>query len=196
MLNARSLAKTDALPALYADVNCNDIDTCCISETWLKLTIPDHLVCPDGYSIMRKDRTNSRGGSVATVWGNDWKMHRMPFSDNSFECLWTEIITQNSNMYVATLYHPPNCGYEENDLIEYLIDTCEQILSVKPNSKIVIAGDITKLNIQDFLNQLSFTQIVKIPSRCQNILVFITNSLYDWKKVKVVKSLVKSDLNQ
>ena len=62
VLNARSLVKPDALPALYADLKCNDIDICCISETWLKPIIPDHLVCPAGFSIIRKDRTNCRGG--------------------------------------------------------------------------------------------------------------------------------------
>ena len=79
-------------------------------------------------------------------------------------------------------------------IIEYLIDTCEQILSVKPNSRIIIAGDINKLNIRNLLNQLSLIQLVKVPTRGQNILdVFITNAPHDWKKVKVVKSLVKSD---
>ena len=36
VLNARSLAKPDACPALYADLKSNNIDVCCISETWLK----------------------------------------------------------------------------------------------------------------------------------------------------------------
>ena len=194
VLNARSLVKPDALPALYADLKCNDIDICCISETWLKPIIPDHLVCPAGFSIIRKDRTNCRGGGVATICRNDWKMQIMPNSDNLFECLWTKIDTQNSNVYVGTIYHPPDHDYNENDLIEYLIDTCEQILSVKPNSRIIIAGDINKLNIRNLLNQLSLIQLVKVPTRGQNILdVFITNAPHDWKKVKVVKSLVKSD---
>ncbi len=54
VLNARSLIKPDALPALYADLKCNEIDICCISETWLKPVIPNYLVCPDGYSIVKK----------------------------------------------------------------------------------------------------------------------------------------------
>ncbi len=137
--------------------------------------IPDYLVCPDGYSIVRKDRTDCRGGGVAII------------------C--RKIVMQNSNVYVAAIYHPPDCDYDETDLIEYLIDTCEQILSSKPNSRLIIAGDINKLNIiRNLLHQLPATQLVKVPTRGQNILdVFITNAHYDWKQVKVVKSLVRTD---
>jgi hypothetical protein len=52
VLNARSLVKPDAYPALYAELNCNNIDLCFISET----AIPSSLICPPGYGIARKDR--------------------------------------------------------------------------------------------------------------------------------------------
>ena len=39
VLNARSIVKPDAIPALCADIKCNNVDVCCISETWLKPTI-------------------------------------------------------------------------------------------------------------------------------------------------------------
>ena len=75
-----------------------------------------------------------------------------------------------------------------------MIDTCEQILSSKPNSRLIIAGDINKLNIRNLLHQLPATQLVKVPTRGKKILdVFITNAPYDWKQVKVVKSLVRTD---
>ena len=47
--------------------------------------------------------------------------------------LWTEISTQNSEFYVAIVYHPPNPEYNDQDLIEFFIDSCEQLLSAKPN---------------------------------------------------------------
>ncbi len=43
VLNARSIAKPDAFSALCADIKCNNIDVCCITETWLKPTIPTIL---------------------------------------------------------------------------------------------------------------------------------------------------------
>ena len=93
VLNARSLV-VNPMPSPLVCGSDNDIDICCISETWLKPIIPDNRVCPDGFSIIRKDRTNYRGGGVATISRNDWKMQIMRNSDNLFECLWTKIDTQ------------------------------------------------------------------------------------------------------
>ena len=41
-----------------------DLDVLCISETWLHKEIGDKEVSIDGYDIIRKDRTNKRGGGV------------------------------------------------------------------------------------------------------------------------------------
>ena len=96
---------------------------------------------------------------------------------------------------VATIYHPHGvCGYKDEDLTDYLIDLCEQILLHDPNIKIIIAGDISKLNIHELLSQQSLIQMVKTPTRCNNILdIFITNVSHYWKKVQVTKGLLRSD---
>lgn len=60
-LNARSLAKPDACPALYAELMTNNIDVCSVSETWLNKLVPNHLICPSGFSILRKDRLIALG---------------------------------------------------------------------------------------------------------------------------------------
>ena len=75
-----------------------------------------------------------------------------------------------------------------------MIDSCEQILLRDPNMKIRIAGDINKLNIHELLSQQSLIQMVKTPTRRNNILdVFITNVPHYWKKVQVTKGLLRSD---
>ena len=71
VLNARSIVKPDAFSALFADIKTNNIDICCISETWLHYTVCNSQVCPSGYTILRKDRTNRRGGGVAILCRND-----------------------------------------------------------------------------------------------------------------------------
>lgn len=45
------------------------------------------------------------------------------------------------------MYHPPKPECHNHDLIEFLIDTCERLLVVKPNSKIIITGDLNQLDI-------------------------------------------------
>ena len=130
----------------------------------------------------------------AGATGNDWKMEPLPNLTNSFECLWVNITTENSIFYVATIYHPPDHMYNPDDLVEFLTNLCEQVLSTLPNTKIIIAGDLNKLNIRTLLNQLCLFQMVKTPTRGNNILdVFITNVPNNWKNVKVAKSLVRSD---
>ena len=197
VLNARSLVKPDAYPALYAELNSNNIDLCFISETWLHSAIPSSLICPPGYGIARKDRENTRGGGVAILCRNDWRMENILEVENMFECIWMRIITKNSVFSVAAIYHPPgDYSYDAKELIDYLIDSCEQILLRDPNMNIIIAGDINKLNIHDLLSQQSLIQMVKTPTRCNNILdVFITNVPHYWKKVQVRKGLLRSDHN-
>ena len=69
-------------------------------------------------------------------------------------------------------------------------------LSINPNSKIIIAGDVNKLDIKMLINHLSLAQLVKSPTRGQRILdVFLTNVPHFWKKTNVEKSLVRSDQN-
>jgi hypothetical protein len=96
VLNARSIVKPDAFPALYADIKSNNIDVCCISETWLNHSVCNSLICPAGYSFLRKDRTNRCGGGVAMICRNDWKMESLANRTNDFECLWGKITTVNS----------------------------------------------------------------------------------------------------
>ena len=48
MVNARSIVKPDTCPALYAELNSNNIDFCCIPETWLHQLYPaPKFVLPD-----------------------------------------------------------------------------------------------------------------------------------------------------
>ena len=105
VLNARSLVKPDASAALHLELTNNNVDFCIITETWLKPAIPSHLVCPNGFSIICKDRENRQVGGVAVICRNDWKLERLHGFQNPYECLWAKISTQNSEYYVALL-HP------------------------------------------------------------------------------------------
>ena len=80
-----------------------------------------------------------RGGGVAIVCRNDRKMEPLPNLINDFECLWGKITSPNCMFYVATIYHPPDHTYNPDDLIEFLSDSCEQLLLTARNTKIIIA---------------------------------------------------------
>ena len=194
VINARSLAKPGATSALYADLHSNKIDICFVSETWLNNKIRSHLICPDGYTISRKDRSDERnGGGVAIICRSDWRIKQIK-PGNEFECIWCEIATPNSEFFVATLYHPPDPVYKASDLLDFLSDCCEEILLSNPNSKITIAGDINQLDIKDLTRHHAIQQIVKAPTRGQKTLdVFLTNCPLYWKTPSEFQGLVRSD---
>ncbi len=62
VINARSLAKPDACSALCLELNSRNVDLGIVTETWLKSTIPSQVVCPDGFTVIRKDRPYGRQG--------------------------------------------------------------------------------------------------------------------------------------
>ena len=98
VINARSLVKADAAPALYAELSSNNIDICFVSESWLNKKILSHLICPDGYVMVRKDRNGIRaGGGVAVICRKDWKLKVINANGQfEFETLWCKVTTPNS----------------------------------------------------------------------------------------------------
>ena len=113
---------------------------------------------------------------------------------NDFECLWDKISTNNSVFHIAVVYHPPEPQYNADNLIDFLANTCNDILVSDPNSKLIICGDLNQLRYKDLLLQNSLFQMVRSPTRQDKILdVFITNVPHLWGKIAVVKCLVRSD---
>ena len=72
VINVHSLVKSDAVSPFYAELTCNWIDICFVSETWLHKNVPTSMVCAEGYLMIRKDRGGLRiGGGVAVIYRND-----------------------------------------------------------------------------------------------------------------------------
>ena len=55
------LPKIDDLKII---LELHSVDMAFITETWLNEKIDDAAVCIDGYSIVRRDRINKKGGGV------------------------------------------------------------------------------------------------------------------------------------
>lgn len=105
-------------------------------------------------------------------------------------------MTPNSVYYPCVVYHPDESLYDQEDLLDFLTTSCEHLMSVNPNCKIIIAGDVNQLKYKDLLLHASLSQMVKKPTRGENILdVSITNIPYLWEKVKVFESAIRSDHN-
>ena len=194
VLNIRSLVKNFAREELQSELISNSIDLCCLSETWLRSDMDSSLVTPDGYLMLRKDRAIKRGGGVAILCRKDWRMEEVNVPDNEYECLWARVSTTNQDYFVASVYHPPTFDYHETAFIEFLVNSCESILATSPNARVIIAGDINKLDLKSLTQQSGLTQLVKTPTRNDSILdVFLTNTPNIFGKVCTSKSVTKSD---
>ena len=194
VLNIRSLVKNFAREELQSELISNSIDLCCLSETWLRSDMDSSLVTPDGYLMLRKDRAIKRGGGVAILCRKDWRVEEVNVPDNEYECLWARVSTTNQDYFVASVYHPPTFDYHETAFIEFLVNSCESILATSPNARVIIAGDINKLDLKSLTQQSGLTQLVKTPTRNDSILdVFLTNTPNIFGKVCTSKSVTKSD---
>ena len=87
------------------------------------------------------------------------------------------VATSTSDYFVALVYHPPTFDYCETAFIDFLVNSCESILATSPNARLIIAGDINKLDLKSLSQQSGLSQLVKTPTRNDSILdVFLTNT--------------------
>ena len=120
----------------------------------------------------------------------------MDVRGNEYKCLWAKVSTTNQDYFVASVYHPPTFDYHETAFIDFLVNSCESILTTSPNARliIIIAGNINKLDLKSLTQQSGLSQLVKTPTRNDSILdVFLTNTPYIFGRVCTSKSVAKSD---
>ena len=84
----------------------------------------------------------------------------VPLSSD-FECLWLRVSTPNSVYYACVVYHPDESLYDQEDLLDFLATSCEHLMTVDPNCKIIIAGDVNQLKYKDLPVHASLSQMVK-----------------------------------
>ena len=156
IVNSRSLVKPGAIQSLQEDLSSQHIDLCFISETWLHERFEANLICPNGFSLLAKNRINRIGGGVAIARRNP-------------------------------VYNP-------DELIEHLSDGLETLLANNPGCRVILAGYINQLKLNTLMHQFSLSQLVKKPTRGNNIMdVFLTNTPFEFSAVKCVNSLINTD---
>ena len=97
-------------------------------------------------------------------------MKEIDVRGNEYECLWAKVTTTNKDYFVASVYHPPTFDYYETTFIEFLVNSCESILATSPNARLIIAGDINKLDLKSLTQKSGLSQLVKTPTRNNSIL--------------------------
>lgn len=194
LLNATSLAKSNALQHLEADLVENNIDIALITETWFNSKHIDNDVALQDFIVIRKDRSKRKGGGVCLYVRNSLNCSKLAFStaNNYTEILWVKCIYNLATYYIACCYHPPLPKYNPNVLIEELSSNIDYINSLHDNSVILIAGDFNQLP-SDFLDsEFGLVQIVCDPTHGPNLLDKVYTNRPDIYHTTVAKSLVKT----
>ena len=100
---------------------------------------------------------------------------------------------KDQHFYAAAVYYPHNPIYCSENLIEFLENACESILSMNPNARLMITGDINQLNVEPLFQAFTLSQLVKSSTMGLRVLdIFATNVPFDFGKIQCVKSDHKS----
>lgn len=93
--------------SIIANVNVSAV---CVSETWFDKKHNSKLVSIPGFTLIRNDRKNKRGGGVAIYLKNNFKFQIVKKSIASSVCefLFVEILFDNEKLLLGTFYNPPN----------------------------------------------------------------------------------------
>lgn len=147
-INCRSLLpKVDFLRHLMVD---KPVWVLCLSETWLKPSIPDSMVDIFGYNFIRHDRAtlvagrNKIGGGIDMYVSSstNYKLHDDTyFSTPDIEVVALSLLfEQCRNIFIITCYRPPNGN------VENFIESLTSILNdhYDPNHRLdlIITGHI------------------------------------------------------
>ena len=197
LLNATSLAKSNAKEQLSVDLQNFQIDIALITETWFTKKQRTEELNINGYSLFRRDRAGGRkGGGVCAYIKTDYNCTVLDFSSSTIpaiEIVWMSCSRADFTFIVAICYHPPNPSYQPSDFISQLSHDIEYCINNYKLDLMIIAGDFNALNTNFMSDSFGLTQIVDKPTHNSNIIdkIFITNTdLYT--DCIVTKSLVKT----
>ena len=145
-INGRSiLHKMEELGQIIEDLKP---DIICITETWLDESVPHLSDIPEGYSIIRKDRTEAfktkyrkqSGGGVAIIHKSNLKINRKTkLTDPVEDILWVQINAKKS-LTLGVIYNPEYSDMLKDEETESLLE--KNIRQVAESSKnILVVGD-------------------------------------------------------
>ena len=154
----------------------------CLTETWMDHTVPKNYIVPEGYSIIRKDRTEnfkqrygkSNGGGVAILYKNNVKIKIKNIADKDDEILWIEV-TNKRTFLLGVVYRAAYTDLlteeEGNTKLYKTLETANLM-----TNNIILLGDIncdTNSNdpdkntrkLVDVCATFQMTQLINKPTR-------------------------------
>ena len=181
LANVRSLRYiTDELSIV---LQTNNIDICCLTETWLTADIETSSIDIHGYVCYRCDRSDGRqGGGVACYVREDQPFSLIQPTDRNAESLWIlyrqpHMPRSMSHILFSVVYHPPNANHHVTS--NHIVDNVDAVIRQHPNAGIMITGDFNRMPDKS-LRDLTLKQIVKVTTRKAVTLDKIYTNIGDW----------------
>ena len=113
-------------------ISSSKYDLIFVVETWLNDFIMDSEVCPNNYSIIRKDRKSKRGGGVLLLYKSHLQIIDNTVKDSEIEHLCVDLFCKDKGTPKKTrficCYHPPSeslCSDKTNTLCQLLTQCLE-----------------------------------------------------------------------
>ena len=155
-------------------------DIICLSETWLDHSVPENSHIPEGYSIIRKDRSENfqqkykknKGGGVAILYRTYLNVEKKTtLTDDTEDILWAQVKMKNSFL-LGVIYRPQYSQIldeqEKESKLEQNIRKASEI-----SSRILVTGDFNA----DMRNQNdNATTAVKSCYKTYNLKQLITKA--------------------
>src|SRR6218665_2347253 len=194
-LNMCSLAKSHAKDQLHADLLNYNIDIAIISETHLKRHHKDEIFAIEGYHLFRRDRIGRRNGGVAIYAKHQLSASICTITGDrlEFELLWLRVDVEGVTAFVGALYHPPTPIYPVADLMDHIEASLDELLAKYDGARVVLGGDLNKLNISDLSARTGLIPLVHVPTRQNKIIDMLMVSPPAPYFITVINATVKTD---
>ena len=121
--NTRSLF--NKLNLIYTHLHTENLDIIFFTETWLSKNISDSMIKPNGYEVLRQDRSVSKGGGVCMFFKSQLMVNEIKYNnpnkalEEKFEYLCTDVHDGKHRIRFCCIYIPP-CSSRNLEVIKYI----------------------------------------------------------------------------
>jgi exonuclease III len=181
---------SNKIDELSGIVSVNNPSVIMITETWLSKNIPDSAIkIGNNYEIFRLDKDNLGGGILAYI-SSYIRVERIThLEETGKEVLWLVLKPPRtprpfSTIIVVIVYYPPGQRRENDyEMIEYLSNGLDIILTKWISSGIIIAGDFNMFQYFDMrfrvCSRFGLRKTVSAPTRGKNTLDQIDTNMFN-----------------
>ncbi len=180
------------LDELTLFLNSHNVDIACITETWLKTSVPDTAINIDGYTVIRRDRCDDVMGGGVCIYIRDTLKHTLwtQLHDDEVESVWVTIRPRKlprevPMIAIGVLYMPPGCTArprKDREYVSHILHSLDTISHKHPETGICVVGDFNHMK-DKYIKTFPLKQIVKSPTHMLSIIDCVYTNLNHYYKV-------------